>query len=63
MAFKPNYHQQRGDRNRAKSQKQREKLERRDEAAAKRRAERDHPPPAQTEMPEAVDDGKDEWPR
>jgi hypothetical protein len=59
MAFKPNYHQQRGDRNRAKAQKQQEKLERRDEAAAKRRAERDDPSPAQTEMPEAVNDGKE----
>jgi hypothetical protein len=58
MAFKPNYRQQRGDRNRAKMQKQQEKLELRDEAAAKRRAEHDDPPPAQTELPETVNDGK-----
>lgn len=37
MAFKPNYRQQRGERNRAKAEKQQEKLQRRDEAAEKRR--------------------------
>lgn len=41
MAFRPNYNQQRGDRDRAKAQKKQERLQRRDEAAAKRRAERD----------------------
>jgi hypothetical protein len=40
MAFRPNYNQQRGDRDRAKQQKKLEKLQRRDEDAAKRRAER-----------------------
>jgi hypothetical protein len=40
MAFKPNYQQQRGDRNRAKEQKKQEKLRRREEDAAKRKAER-----------------------
>ena len=44
MAFKPNYHQQRGDRSRAKDQKKQEKLQRREEAAAKRRAERGDAP-------------------
>ncbi len=44
MAFKPNYHQQRGDRSRAKDQKKNEKLQRREEAAAKRRAERGEAP-------------------
>jgi hypothetical protein len=44
MAFRPNYHQQRGDRDRAKAQKKQEKLQRRDEAAAQRRAERDEAP-------------------
>ncbi len=41
MAFRPNYQQQRGDRNRAKEQKKKERLERREEDAQKRRAERD----------------------
>ena len=58
MAFRPNYQQQRGDRNRAKDQKKQEKLQRREEDAARRRAERGEgepqpavdpaaPPPAQ----------------
>ena len=38
MPFKPNYEQQRGDRNRAKEQKKKEKLLSRDEEAARRRA-------------------------
>lgn len=37
----PNYGQQRGDRDRAKEQKKRERLARRDEDARKRKAERD----------------------
>ena len=40
MAFKPNYNQQRSDRNRAKDQKKQVKLQRRGEEAAKRRAAR-----------------------
>jgi hypothetical protein len=40
MAFKPNYNQQRADRNRAKDQKKQEKLQRREEEAAKRRVAR-----------------------
>jgi hypothetical protein len=40
MAFRPNYQQQRGDRNRAKDLKKREKLARREEDAARRRAVR-----------------------
>lgn len=40
MAFKPNYNQQRADRNRAKDQKKQEKLQRREEEAAKRKAAR-----------------------
>ena len=43
MAFRPNYNQQRGDRNRAKEQKKLEKLQRREEDAAKRRATRGQP--------------------
>jgi hypothetical protein len=41
MAFKPNYNQQRSDRNRAKDQKKQVKLQRREEEAAKRRAARE----------------------
>jgi hypothetical protein len=40
MAFKPNYQQQRGDRNRAKEQKKLEKLQKREEEANRRKAER-----------------------
>jgi hypothetical protein len=40
MAFKVNYSQQRGDRTRAKEQKKRERLARREEGAEKRKAER-----------------------
>ena len=41
MAFKPNYNQQRAERNRAKQAKKEEKLRRREEEAAKRKAARD----------------------
>jgi hypothetical protein len=41
MAFRVNYNQQRGDRERAKQQKKKERLARRDEDAQKRRAERE----------------------
>jgi len=44
MAFKPNYQQQRGDRNRAKEQKKLERLQRRDEDAQRRKAERGEVP-------------------
>jgi len=40
MAFKPNYRQQRTDRNRSKEQKKLEKLQKREEDAAKRKAAR-----------------------
>jgi hypothetical protein len=40
MAFKPNYNQQRADRNRSKAQKKQEKQQRREEEAAKRKATR-----------------------
>ena len=40
MAFKPNYNQQRADRNRAKAQKKREKLKCLEEETAKRKAAR-----------------------
>jgi hypothetical protein len=48
MAFKPNYNQQRADRNRSKAQKKQEKLKRLEEETAKRKAARsDAPEPGQ----------------
>ncbi len=44
MAFRPNYQQQRGDRTRAKERKKAEKLQRREEDALRRKAERDGEP-------------------
>jgi hypothetical protein len=44
MAFKPNYNQQRAERNRAKAQKKQEKLKRLQEETAKRKATRDDEP-------------------
>jgi hypothetical protein len=41
MAFRVNYNQQRGDRERAKEQKKRERLARREEEGQKRKAERE----------------------
>ena len=41
MAFKPNYNQERRDRDRAKDQRKLEKQQRRDEATAKRKAARE----------------------
>jgi hypothetical protein len=41
MGRPPNYRQQRGDRDRAKEQKKKERLERREEDARRRKAERD----------------------
>ncbi len=37
MAFKPNYNQQRAERNRAKEQKKQQKLQRQEEDVAKRK--------------------------
>ena len=49
MAFKPNYNQQRADRNRAKAQKKQEKRKRLEEETAKRKAARnDAPDPDKT---------------
>lgn len=45
MAFKPNYNQQRAERNRAKQQKKQERLQRREADAARRKADGDEPPP------------------
>ncbi len=57
MAFKPNYNQQRAERNRAKEQKKQEKLQRREEEVAKRRAVRDGSPET-----EQADDAADKAP-
>jgi hypothetical protein len=51
MAFKPNYNQQRSERNRVKEAKKQEKLQRREEEVAKRKAARDENPDA-APMPE-----------
>ena len=63
MAFKPNYQQQRAERNRAKELKKQEKLKGREEEAARRRASagpdkaEDHPA-EQTPSAEGDDIGK-----
>ena len=54
MAFKPNYNQQRSERNRVKEAKKQEKLQRREEEVARRKAARDENPDAPAAMP---DDG------
>ena len=41
MAFRPNYSQQRSDRERVKQQKRKERLQRRTEGSEKRKAERE----------------------
>lgn len=46
MAMKPNYFQQRSDRNRAKEQRKLEKLQKREEESARRKAEREAQRPA-----------------
>jgi hypothetical protein len=43
MAFKPNYNQQRADRNRAKAQKKLEKRKRLEDETARRKAARGEP--------------------
>ena len=55
MAFRVNYNQQRSDRQRLKDQKKQEKLQRREQDAARRRAERGEGAPAESqgvELPE-----------
>ncbi len=44
MSFKPNYNQQRTDRNRSKAQKRQEKLKRLEEETARRKAARGETP-------------------
>jgi hypothetical protein len=49
MAFKPNYNQQRAERNRLKQAKKDAKLREREDAVARRKAEEDAAPPAAAE--------------
>ena len=51
MAFKPNYNQQRSDRDRTKAHKKQEKLQRRDDDAAKRKAAREVEAPSSVKLP------------
>ncbi len=55
MAFRPNFRQQRSDRDRASRSRQDEKLKKMFERAAKRKAERegDATPPADAPVPES----------
>jgi hypothetical protein len=55
MAFKPNYNQQRAERNRLKQAKKDAKLRERDEAVNRRKAEQDAAPPAAPETDEQRD--------
>jgi hypothetical protein len=48
VAFKPNYNQQRAERNRLKQAKKDAKLRERDEAVSRRKAEQEATPPAAT---------------
>ena len=52
MAFKPNYNQQRAERNRLKQAKKEAKLRERDEAVSRRKAEQEATPPATPESDE-----------
>jgi hypothetical protein len=55
MAFKPNYNQQRSERERAKRQKQQDKLKKREDETARRKAEREeHAPTPNGADPDAV---------
>lgn len=56
MAFKPNYNQQRAERNRAKELKKQEKLQRREEDVAARRAT-DQPGDGDAADSDGADDG------
>ena len=53
MAFKPNYYQERASRERAKNARKQEKLRKREEAAAERKAVREKAPDTeQTPVPD-----------
>ena len=55
----PNYNQARGDRNRAKEQKKLERLRRKDEDAARRKANRDPEPEG---APQPAPEEERRWP-
>ena len=55
MPFKPNYNQQRSERDRAKRQKQQEKLKKREDDTARRKAERGEAPPVSNGHDPAAD--------
>jgi hypothetical protein len=57
MPFKPNYRQERAQRARSKESKQQEKLLRREEAAAKRKALREGEPGSEAENGTPPSDG------
>jgi hypothetical protein len=52
MAFKPNYNQQRAERNRLKQAKKDAKLRERDEAVTRRKSEQEAEPLNETKSPE-----------
>lgn len=52
MAFKPNYNQQRAERNRLKQAKKDAKLRERDEAVTRRKSEQEAAPVSETKSPE-----------
>jgi len=58
MAFRPNYRQQRNDRDRSTRSKQDEKLKKLMERAEKRKAEREGTPLAETDAVTPVADGE-----
>lgn len=60
MAMRPNYNQQRGDRDRAKQQKKNEKLRKREEDAVRRKSDRD---PSAPPEPAAPSEGSTTEPR
>jgi len=60
MAFKPNYNQQRAERNRAKEARKQEKLQRREEEAAKRKADPDGTDPAAADADTDAESGEPE---
>ena len=52
MAFKPNYNQQRNERERLKQARKDEKLRQREEAAMRRKTEQETAPPAEPQTDE-----------
>jgi hypothetical protein len=57
MVFKPNYNQQRAERNRQKQAKKEAKLRDRDEAATRRKLDQDEAPPESDQPAEAATGG------